>query len=92
MSIQVLFRCSAENCDVGKMSVHPGDRIDVALIRREYQADEGYELNMSELEDGVQLLCPKCRNPVVIRADTCDLYFVPGMVQLSEKSFGDEAN
>jgi len=84
MSIYVVFRCSAEKCDIGTLEAQPSDSIDAIAIQQKYRAKEGYALNSENVKDGVQLLCPRCSSPVAIRADAVDFYFVPGAVRIGE--------
>lgn len=91
MSIQVSFHCPAEDCVIGTITGEAGALIDAKAISSGYQAEEGYEFDLSAVKDGVQLLCPRCRNPVVIPAGEDEVYAVPGTIRFDERRKLDEA-
>lgn len=82
--------CPAENRVIGTVT-RIGASLDAGTIRRGYEPEPGYALGADDVKDGVQLLCPRCKNPVVIRADDVDLYVVPGTFRIAEARSEDGA-
>ena len=65
---QISLRCPAENRVIGVVAGSAGARIDEHAFRFGYEAADGYALDVSTVKNGVQMLCPRCRNPLVFHA------------------------
>lgn len=83
MTMHIALRCSAEDRVIGMVQSSAGSRIDADVLKRHLDSEDGYAFDASAIKDGVQLLCPRCANPVVVRAENSDLYLVPGTLQVS---------
>lgn len=90
--MQITLRCPAENRVVGIVTVRDGGCLDANAIRRGYEAERGYELGADTVKDGVQMLCPRCANPLAIPSDDADLYIVPGTIRVAQARSSDGAN
>ena len=90
MTNSIPLCCPAENRVIGIVA-RVGASLDAETIRRGFEAEPGYALDAEHVKDGVQLLCPRCKNPVVIRADDVDLYVVPGTFRIAEVRSEDGA-
>lgn len=91
MSVHVPLRCPAENRVIGEVTVEAGARVDERLFRSGYEAVDGYALDVAAVKDGVQMLCPRCRNPLVFHADGEDVYAVPGTIRIAAEGVLDGA-
>lgn len=89
--MQITLRCPAEDRTIGTVAIAGGGRLDAKAIQGGYEAESGYELGEDTVKDGVQLLCPRCANPVVIPADDADLFLVPGTIRIAEARSSDGA-
>jgi len=83
MSIRIPLRCSAENRVIGVLTGSPGARIDEQALRSGYEAADGYAADLGSVKDGVQMLCPRCKNPLVFDAGGEEVYAVPGTVRIA---------
>ena len=83
MTMHIALRCSAEDRVIGMVQRSAGSLIDADVLKRQLESEDGYAFDGSAIKDGVQLLCPRCENPVVVRAETADLYLVPGSLRVS---------
>ena len=84
MSVRIAFRCPAEDRVIGVVVGESGALIDAQTIERCYEPEAGYTMAAQSVKDGVQLLCPRCSNPVVVRADDVDVYVVPGSLRIAK--------
>ncbi len=83
MTMHIALRCSAEDRVIGMVQSLSGSCIDAVALKRSLDSEDGYAFDSSSIKDGVQLLCPRCANPVVVRAENADLYLVPGSLRVS---------
>jgi len=83
MSVHIPLRCLAENRVIGEVAVQHGARVDELALRTGYEGVDGYALDLAVVKDGVQMLCPRCRNPLVFHADGADVYAVPGTIRVA---------
>lgn len=91
MSVRIPLRCPAENRIIGEVTAQRGVSVDERLLRTGYEAADGYALDVAAVKDGVQMLCPRCRNPLVFRADGEDVYAVPGTIRIAAEGVLDGA-
>lgn len=91
MSVRIPLRCPAENRIIGEITAQRGVRVDERVLRTRYEAADGYPLDVSAVKDGVQMLCPRCRNPLVFHADGEDVYAVPGTIRIAAEGVLDGA-
>ena len=83
MTMHIALRCSAEDRVIGMVQSSAGSPIDADALKRHLDSEDGYAFDTAAIKDGVQLLCPRCANPVVVRAENSDLYLVPGSLRVS---------
>jgi len=91
MSVCIQLRCPAEDRVVGEITAMDGERIDERAFCSRYDAAEGYTFDAGAVKDGVQMLCPRCCNPLVFRTDGDDVYAVPGIIRIAEGGVPDGA-
>jgi len=82
MTMHIALRCSAEDRVIGMVQSSAGSCINADALKRSLDAEDGYAFDSKAIKDGVQLLCPRCANPVVVRAENADLYLVPGSLRV----------
>ena len=91
MSLRIPLRCPAENRVVGIVTGQAGARVDEQVFRTGYEAADGYALDVATVKDGVQMLCPRCRNPLVFSRDGQEIYAVPGTIRIAAEGALDGA-
>ena len=76
--------CKAEKKDIGilalpnKTTVNPKNFLDGFTPK-----EPAYSLTDEAIKDGTQVLCPKCKNPLLIREEggKAGVYLVPGAIE-----------
>ncbi len=59
--------CKAESTIIGQILGSSGDVLSAAKIKLDFQPKHAKYEGLREVEDGEQLLCPRCKNPLLYR-------------------------